>query len=522
MQALDARRHRLRRPVGAVVERSQRIVVRGGILAQVQRGQVEAEGARTPEHALQREATGLVAAMAGQAGIDQLEVVDEGAGIRIGTRAARHRGGQAATHLPEQLPVRHVGQPRACTHHAVGQQRLVRLGALDDRGIETDALLALGEDVTERAQIGLVTGERLRALRGECVAHGSRADVRVAVHIAADPGAEAQQRRQFDALAVDRLDRIRERFVEHRQHAVQHAGEIEADVLDLVGDGRLVRRHFGGLPRGGQRLADAGVVGATFRRRAGAVDVRDQALDDRAFLQQQRAPHRFGRMRGEHGFHAHPRQQCLQLRQADAVGAQFQQDRLQAARLRRAALALVVAATADAMHALGHVGRAEVRRERTHQGLGIAQRDFGQALRQRIHRLALLAPGDRDAPQCLDLLQEVRRDLLGQHVADHRTQPAHVVAQQGVGLGEVEGFAQRAGNRRHRRRLARFMTRRSIGFRRDQSLSRDSPGQDRTSVGELAEHRIHRAVPFTMEQRELAFGRGFAGVGDVQQRLDEA
>ena len=135
-----------------------------------------------------------------------------------------------------------------------------------------------------------------------------------------------------------------------------------------------MRRRLGGLPGGGQRLADAGVVGAALGRGAGAVDVGDQALDHRAFLQQQYAPDRLGRVRGEHRLDVHPRQQRLQFGQAHAGNAQFVQDRVQAAGLRRAALPLVVAAAADAVHPLGQVGGPEIGGERAHQRLRVRQR----------------------------------------------------------------------------------------------------------------------------------------------------
>ena len=129
-----------------------------------------------------------------------------------------------------------------------------------------------------------------------------------------------------EALAVHRLDRIHERFVEHRQHAVQHVGEIEGDVLELVGHGGLVRAGFRRSASGGQRQAHALDVGAALLRRAGAVDVVDQALDDVAFLLQQRTAHGFGGMRGEHRLDAHARQQGLHVREVHAVGTQLPQD----------------------------------------------------------------------------------------------------------------------------------------------------------------------------------------------------
>src|SRR3546814_17153341 len=67
-----------------VEQRSQRLLVHRRVLAQVQGGQVEAEAAHAPQHALQGEAPGLVAEVVGEAGIDGFEVGAEliAAGIR--------------------------------------------------------------------------------------------------------------------------------------------------------------------------------------------------------------------------------------------------------------------------------------------------------------------------------------------------------------------------------------------------------------------------------------------------------
>src|SRR3546814_15219344 len=45
--------------------------------------------------------------------------------------------------------------------------------------------------------------------------------------------------------------------------------------------------------------------------------------------------------------------------------------------------------------------------------------------------------------------------------------------------------------------------------------------RERCSVRELAEHRIHAAPPLAVEQRQLALGRGFAGLGHGDQGLEE-
>jgi hypothetical protein len=183
------------------------------------------------------------------------------------------------------------------------------------------------------------------------------------------------------------------------------------------------------------------VVGAAFGRGALAIDVCDQTFDDGALFQQQHAAYGFGGMRGEHRLDPHTRQQLSQLIQSDAVVAQGAQHRAQAAGLGRGAAALVIAAAADAVNAFGQIHHAEVGGESTDEGIGIRQRHRGETAGELVDGVALLTARDRGAAHGFHLLQQFCRNLFGQHVADHRTQPPHVVAQQGVGFGEFEGVA---------------------------------------------------------------------------------
>ena len=90
------------------------------------------------------------------------------------------------------------------------------------------------------------------------------------------------------------------------------------------------------------------------------------------------------------------------------------------------AAALVVAAAADAVHALGQVDRLEVGRERAHQVAGLIQLDVGERRGELVHRRVGLAARDRGAAQRLDLGEEVRPALLGKDLADQRAEHLHV------------------------------------------------------------------------------------------------
>ncbi len=246
----------------------------------------------------------------------------------------------------------------------------------------------------------------------------------------------AGNRRLF---AVDLGDGVFQRLVQHRHHPVQHFDQVEADMLALVLHAGADRRGIGGLPGRGQRHPEARGVGGLFAGRTRAVQPVDQAGDHQLLLFQQRAPHRFGGMRGEHRLDVDARQPLREFVDAHALRLQPQQHVLQAFRLRLAAVgALVVAAATDAMHALGDVDHLEVRAERADQAFGMRGFQAGQQSRQRLRRRVALAARDGGGAHAFDFIQERGRDLLGQHVADQRAQPAHVFTKRYIGGSELE------------------------------------------------------------------------------------
>ncbi len=246
----------------------------------------------------------------------------------------------------------------------------------------------------------------------------------------------AGDRRMF---AVDLGDRAFQCFVQHRHHPVQHFDQVEADMLALVLDAGTHRRGVGGLPGRGQRHPETRGVGGLFARRAGAVQPVDQAGDHQLFLLQQRAPDRLGGMRGEHRLDVDARQPLREFVDAHALRLQSQQHVLQAFRLRLAAVgALVIAAAADAVHALGDVDHLEVRAERADQAFRLRGFQPGQQSRQRLWRRVALAARDRGGAHAFDFIQERGRYLFGQHVADQRAKPAHVFTKRYIGWSELE------------------------------------------------------------------------------------
>ncbi|GAE52920.1 3-oxoacyl-(acyl-carrier-protein) synthase [Xanthomonas arboricola pv. pruni str. MAFF 311562] len=406
-------------------------------LAHIQPRQVEAEGAHAPQQAAHREPTGVQALVGLQAVQDQLQVVFQLGRAGVGTRGIVQRGLQARAHQIVEQPVRHVAVARTRACGVLRQQRAVALQLLAQCRAHRHQRGRLAEQAGQLPEFLLITVQHRTPLRIQRAGDGDGIHVGVAIHVAADPGAKAQQPRQGRHAAVGFFDGVFEGFVHHRDHAIQHLGEIEAHMLALVFHGGAHRRGVGGLPGRGQGHAEARRVGGALVGRAHAVQVVDQAGDHQLLFFQQRAAHRFGGMRGEHRLHVDPRQPLAEFVQRHALRLEPAQGIVQPVRLRRVgAAALVFAAAADAVHALGDVDHLEISAEGAHQRLGLARLAPGQLLAQRRRRGIALAARNRRGADAFDLIEEFRRDLLGEQVTDQCTKPTHIVAQGKIGGSE--------------------------------------------------------------------------------------
>ncbi len=220
-------------------------------------------------------------------------------------------------------------------------------------------------------------------------------------------------------------------------------------MLAFVIDGGPHRRGIGGLPRRGQRHAEARGIGSSLARRALAIQVVHQAGHHQLFFLQQRAAHRLGRVRGEHRFDVDARQPLRQLVQAYALRLQVLQRVLQAIGLRSSSAGtLVITAAADTVHALGDVDHLEVRAERTHHGFGLLRRAPGQAIGQLGQRCLVLAARDRAGAHVLDVVEERGGHLFDQQVADQCAQSAHIIAKRKIGGSEFDAAAVLVHRRR--------------------------------------------------------------------------
>ena len=160
-------------------------------------------------------------------------------------------------------------------------------------------------------------------LPGERLADRLGVNVRVAVHVATDPGAEAQDGGQLDGVrghAVMLLERLRDLLVEGRHDAIEDLDQIEEHLLALIAHGQPLARQLLGLPGGGELDADAAPQIARILRRQHRVEPVEQVLRDPLLLAQQRAAGRLHGMRGEHRLDAQAAEEGQHLLEARGRG----------------------------------------------------------------------------------------------------------------------------------------------------------------------------------------------------------
>lgn len=424
-------------PIGLPQCIGHRARMHAGFLAHIQPRQMETEAAHAPQQAAHCEPARVQALVDLQAVQDQLQVVFQLGRRGVGAVGIVQGGLQARAHQVVEQAVRHVAvaRPRACG--GVGQQRLVAFQLRAQRRAHRHQRGGLAEQARQLPQLVEITVQHRAPLRVQGAGNGVRIHVGIAVHVATDPGAEAQQARQRQRAAVGFFDGVFQGFVHHRDDAVEHLGEIEAHVLALVFHGGAHRRGIGGLPGRGQRHAEPRRISGALIGRAHAIQVVDQAGDHQLFFFEQGAAHRLGGMRGEHRLHVDARQPFAQLVQRHALRLEPAQRIVQAFRLRGVGTAaLVVAPAPDAVHALGDVDHLEIGTEGTHQGLGGARFAAFQQRQQAGGRRIAFAACDRGGADAFDFFKKVRRHLLGEQVTDQGTEPTDIVAQGNVGGSE--------------------------------------------------------------------------------------
>ena len=255
----------------------------------------------------------------------------------------------------------------------------------------------------------------MHGLQLEDGARGRRGDVRVAVAVAADPGAEAQRTDLGGQLHVDRGQLVAQLL----QHVGQGRGGQALEVVDAVA--RLVDRL---------RRLDPDLVGAPEHLdgllqpagAAGRVRLLEQGRD-LAHLLDRGAAGDLGGVRGEHRPHRHLRDLLRDRLGVDAGLADARERVVHPAR-RTPLVAARPQQRPPAVHLLGDVGEVEVRRERPCQLRGRLEVQLGQ-LREGVVL--------RERPDPLDQGEQVVALGPLERVAQQRGDQAYVAAEVGVG-----------------------------------------------------------------------------------------
>ena len=401
----------------------KRLGVARGVLAQVEAHQGHSEGRDAPLQIEQpaprlQAVTGL---------LERAAAEGEGLGQLFNGHQRRHRAAlapfepvfdraqrrrQLLAHLTQQQAIRLVGVAHACDELVAA--RLHR--QLEAQRVDLAQVQAGGLPAREQAD---GRGDR-------------RGHRRVAVAIAADPGAEGERGligRQpaagvLDQRGVERPEKLRHR-VPQRLFEDRHARSRFVD-----------RRwpplpHLAGFPRSGnldaQRVEQLVVLG---RRQVGAIALVEQVRD--AFeLLHQRPARDLGRVRREDQLDAQAADGLVQAVRGDAGGDQPAERLVTRPDLRRRALvALVVAAASDAMVLLGDVGQVEEVREGARHGQGLVDRHLLEDARQRGEvRVAAAARLLGQRAHALDQLENRLALVATERLAQQFTQQPDVVSE---------------------------------------------------------------------------------------------
>ncbi len=400
---------------------------------------MESEGGRAACEVQRPHQTGVLAAVGAQAVDDELQVVAQLAPARVGVAGTVANSLEPCPAEPQQDPVRHVAVPAGDLLRDLGHPPPVLRAAFLDPGVDADPRPRLAEVAEELPQLGHVAVDDELALAFEGALDGLRADVGVAVHVAADPRAEAQEGPRHLAGGVvtpRRAHRRRHRLLESGHHAVDDVDEVEQHVLHLVGHRSLDARVVGGLPDQRDLVAQPCLERRGLLRRAvGALEEVDEDARDPLLLGEDGAPDGLGGVGGQDGLHQHFGQRGADLVGGDAGCGETGRHILQAARLRDAR-PQSVAAAADAVHALGHVDQREVGRERPCDLCRLPRIEpLEQLVEGPLGGGVAAAPRTRRHARPLHDVEELAATLLGEHLAQHRAEEAHVAAQRVAGAG---------------------------------------------------------------------------------------
>jgi hypothetical protein len=407
------------------------------VLPQVHGREVEAEhlhGAPQVAQPATGEQRGIVG---GERAVDHVEVGRELGDARIGGRLAdrvahrfeviefARRRGHAGIQAGERAAVGLVGALRVPVGRALGERE--QLGGRLDHGRRARQVGA------ELVQLLQVPGEDPRRLHAQRAPEHLGRHERVAVAVAADPGAHAQERRRLGdgARALPARERVLERGIQARQ-LVQEGLVVVGDAVRHLVDHRepLAAQHAR-LPQREHVAAHRLVVGlALLGREAHAVALLEQRGDASLGVEHD-APLHLGGMRREHRHDQRLPEEPGQCVRPDPGGGDAVHRVGEAALARRGPADQVCARASDVVQVLGDVGEVREVAEGAHHDHGVVGAEPVEDGLQLGPRLGVVVAveGDRAATDALDEVEGVRALLLAHGVAEQAAEQADVLAQ---------------------------------------------------------------------------------------------
>ena len=463
----------------AAVEGGDRRGVDLTVLADLERGKVEAEGVDLPAQVLDLPPGDTLESVPDERVGELGQLLREGGGRGVATGQRRDGAGQAGPRSPQALgdsaqtdAIRLVGKAAVERPHRAGQLLGITGEARRERTGDAAVGNLGGDRLHESGGDGLVAVEQVVGLDAQRVDRRLGRHRRVAVAVAADPAAPAQRRGRAGRAGAG-ASRVAGRPVVARHPTALPTGGIAgrcADVQRTVeraqqagreGEQRLVedghrrahlvqgrwsrRAEVGGPPEEGDLLAqptpDLGVLDP---RQARVVQPGGE-IRDAALCREQGPSASLRRVRGEHRRHAESLDQGRDVGRRVAGGAEAPDDISD--RVGQHAVAggaLAPAKRADPI-ALGRdVEQPKVEREGSDHGFGLvdSQRveDPGQLGRQMLATrwIRVASEGDRAPPDRLHRVEHAGARLLHDDLPEQRTEKADLAAERIAGRPDAD------------------------------------------------------------------------------------
>ena len=415
---------------GEAQDLRHRRLVDAAVLADVEAGEGEAEALDQRLHPGQAAVAGDLAEPGGpEAPADQFEVgsqVGEPVGGLVRRLVQRSSVLEAGAELADSLdheaelaPVGLVADLAVAGRLALRREPLP-FGVAGE-GLEQlvrDRHLAVGERqlAAQGPELFLDPAERRAPLHPDRPAGDLRRDVRVAVPVAADPGAVAQAEAWDGGLTVfteSALQRPLDVFADARHRLPDHVAEEVEPLLDLVLDARPLGRDLvGGEQHGDLHVELLEQAVALVRRGAFTLEGVEQ-LADPLLLEQHRAAARLGRVGGQRRLDVEALDQREDLLGVPSGAGQPGQGRVDGLRARRATGtggAGPLPVDAQDLLLLGLVDQVEEGGEGAQQPDDLVQVEAGDALTEPPAQIRVVL-ADRplgEPPQLLDPRQGLR------------------------------------------------------------------------------------------------------------------